>query len=248
MSNTCNSHHSHKRTHRATSVRVSPATYMALKVSALHLLYRISYSQALFFFFVSYFFAHLDVMLFAACKQWRACWFFSLFSFLFSPFHVMLYTRYSIRRSNKRQACSFFLFFFPTFPPPYSRCLTWCCTRCSNNGGRVCVRGVADPIARSVSSSLSFFFTKEREEIPTFLIMCLVFIRGGPCLFPCFFSQKKVGSTYGMPSGDSMAGALFAGWLWDCSASARTRTQVRGERERARALFGSFHNGGSRAS
>eukprot|EP00802_Teleaulax_amphioxeia_P012638 Tamp_12681.p1 GENE.Tamp_12681~~Tamp_12681.p1 ORF type:complete len:395 (+),score=34.28 Tamp_12681:437-1621(+) len=93
----------------ATSVRVSPATYCALKVSALHFLYRISYSQV------------LDVMLYTVFQQRRPC------------------------------ACS------------------WA---------------------------------------------------GGP--------YQQVGSTYGMPSGDSMAGALFAAWLWDCAAtSARaSRTQT----------------------
>ena len=53
-------------------------------------------------------------------------------------------------------------------------------------------------------------------------------MRKGACVFvACLvvliyvypFSTTQLGSTYGMPSGDSMSAALFAAWIWDMAAS-----------------------------
>jgi hypothetical protein len=68
-------------------------------------------------------------------------------------------------------------------------------------------------------SALHFLFRMSYAQVLD-VMLYTVFRQRRPCA--CSWAGGdflQVGSTYGMPSGDSMSGALFAAWLWDMASS-----------------------------
>eukprot|EP00287_Rhodomonas_sp_CCMP768_P028281 CAMPEP_0202846866 /NCGR_PEP_ID=MMETSP1389-20130828/73959_1 /ASSEMBLY_ACC=CAM_ASM_000865 /TAXON_ID=302021 /ORGANISM="Rhodomonas sp., Strain CCMP768" /LENGTH=136 /DNA_ID=CAMNT_0049524493 /DNA_START=79 /DNA_END=485 /DNA_ORIENTATION=- len=70
----------------------------------------------------------------------------------------------------------------------------------------------------AVKLSAIHFLYRTSYALALDVALYAVFQQRRPC--SCSFNggdYKQVGSTYGMPSGDSMMGGLFGAWIWDAA-------------------------------